>query len=77
MNVEMTLIGFTKDQPHARMGLHVRAHDLEADFRKHAILVSSSLCSEPRCMNQIEPNRAHGWTCVDHDWPLPMKRVPK
>ena len=73
MNVDMTLIGFSAEKPHTRMGCLRR--DISKDFKQHALFVRACLCMVDGCTDPPMAHRPHGWTCQEHD-PLSAKKRP-
>lgn len=80
MDVEMTLIGFSADKPHSRMGFTPAQERLEQTFAAHAVHVAADpfkKCIVSGCDQATQVGVAQGWTCTDHDWQMLRTRQPK
>ena len=71
MDVEMTLVGFSADKSHSRMGFTPCSGDLSKTFAAHAAHVAADpfkKCIHPGCNQATQVGGAQGWTCSAHDW---------
>ena len=74
MNVDMTLIGFSAEEPHTRMGFTPRSN--EKDFARYSQFSEACVCMVDGCTNAPMAQRPHGWTCQVHDPLSAKKRLP-
>mgnify|MGYP001571221076 FL=1 len=62
----MTLIGFSAEKPHTRMGFTPRSN--EKDFARYSQFTEACRCMVDGCTDPPMAHRPHGWTCQEHDW---------
>lgn len=70
---ELTLIGWTADAPHARMGLRRAEPYGPSDFEAHHQRVHGTLCILDGCENKLATAAPQAWCCDLHD-PLGFHR---